>query len=121
MGIPAGRRPEGRHGMNEILIWLGVLLAGLALGAFFFGGLWWTVRAGLKSKQPALLFMGSLILRSAVVLTGFYFVGAGSALRILVCLGGFLIARAVVKRLTANDEEVADIMNKKRGSNATES
>ena len=38
-------------------------LAGLVLGAIFFGGLWWTVRKGLSSQQPALWFLGSMLLR----------------------------------------------------------
>ena len=33
-----------------------VLLAGVALGIFFFGGLWWTVRRGLVAKNPWVYF-----------------------------------------------------------------
>ena len=32
--------------MNEALILAGSLLAGILLGTFFFGGLWWTIRMG---------------------------------------------------------------------------
>ena len=61
--------------MNEILILALALAAGLLLGAIFFGGLWWTVRKGVSSKQPALWFFGSLLLRMSIALAGFYFVG----------------------------------------------
>ncbi len=47
-------------------------LAGLLLGATFFGGLWWTVRKGLTAKQPALWFLGSTLLRMGIALVGFY-------------------------------------------------
>ena len=83
-----------------ILDWVGALLVGAALGAVFFGGLWWTVRRGAASLAPARWFVGSLILRTAIVLAGFYAVGAGQPLRLALCLLGFLLARALVLRST---------------------
>jgi F1F0 ATPase subunit 2 len=70
------------------------------LGVFFFGGLWWTVRRGLSSKRPASLFLGSLLLRTSIILAGFYFVSGGHWDRLLACLLGFVIARFLVTRLT---------------------
>ena len=49
--------------MNNFLILVFALVAGLLLGAIFFGGLWWTVRKGVFSKSPALWFLGSMLLR----------------------------------------------------------
>ena len=40
--------------MNEFLILAVALAAGLLLGAFFFGGLWWTVRKGASSLDSIL-------------------------------------------------------------------
>ena len=60
--------------MNEFLILVVALVAGLLLGAVFFGGLWWTVRNGVSSKHAALWFLGSMLLRMGIVLFGFYFV-----------------------------------------------
>ncbi len=74
--------------------------AGLVLGAIFFGGLWWTVRRGLTAAQPALWFFGSMILRTGVVLFGFYLVGGTDWARWLMCLLGFMVARLAVHRLT---------------------
>lgn len=71
-------------------------LAGGALGAVFFGGLWWTVRRGLASTQPALWFVGSLVLRTSVVVGGFYVVGGSEWERLLLCLIGFVAARVLV-------------------------
>ena len=39
------------------------LSAGLLLGGFFFGGLWWSVQRGVASARPALWFFASLTLR----------------------------------------------------------
>ena len=52
-------------------------LAGLFLGGFFFGGLWWTVQKALTARNPAFWFLGSMLLRAGVALTGFYYVGGG--------------------------------------------
>jgi F1F0 ATPase subunit 2 len=87
--------------MNELLQVVVSLIAGILLGAIFFGGLWWTVQKGLTAGQPALWFGASLLLRSAIVLAGFYFVAGPDWKRLLLCLLGFIIARLIVIRLTA--------------------
>jgi F1F0 ATPase subunit 2 len=76
------------------------LLAGALLGAVFFGGLWWTIRRGLSSRRPALLFLGSLLLRTAMAVAGFYLVARGDLRRLLACLLGFFLARILVTRFT---------------------
>ena len=86
--------------MNEFLSLALALAAGVLLGAIFFGGLWWTVRKGVSSKQPALWFFGSLLLRMSIALAGFYFVSGGHWERLLLCLLGFVMARLVVTWLT---------------------
>lgn len=78
---------------------------GVLLGAFFFGGLWWTVKKGVSFTHPALLFMGSMIIRIGVVLVGFYFVSCGHWERFLGCLVGFIIARIIVMRFTKPSTE----------------
>ena len=86
--------------MNEALTLVLAWLAGGVLGAIFFGGLWWTVRKGMSSKQPALWFLGSLLLRMTIALAGFYFTSGGHWERLLVCALGFALARPVVTWLT---------------------
>ncbi len=86
--------------MNDSFPFVLAGLAGLLLGAIFFGGLWWTVRKGLTAKQPALWFLGSTLLRMGIALAGFYFVGRSDWQRLLACLAGFVVARFVVTWLT---------------------
>jgi len=86
--------------MNNFLILALALVAGLLLGAIFFGGLWWTVRKGVSAKQPALWFLISVLTRMGIVLAGFYFVGHGDWRRLASCLLGFIVARFAVMRLT---------------------
>jgi len=86
--------------MNEIPALALALLGGALLGVFFFGGLWWTVQKGVTSERPAFWFLGSLLLRTSLILGGFYYVSQGHWSRLVACLLGFLFARViVVKRL----------------------
>jgi F1F0 ATPase subunit 2 len=85
--------------MNEVISLLPAFVAGVVLGVLFFGGLWLTIRIGLRSKKSALIFTASFILRMAIGLLGFYYVGANSWQKMLVCLGGFLLAKIVITRI----------------------
>jgi F1F0 ATPase subunit 2 len=91
--------------MNETTGILAAALAGMLLGVFFFGGLWWTIRKTLSSSQAALWFSGSFLVRTGVVLLGFYFVAQGDWRRIAGCVAGFLSARLFIVRLTRLKED----------------
>ena len=91
--------------MNETLALVLAWAAGGLLGAIFFGGLWWTVRKGVSSRRPALWFIGSLLLRTGIVLVGFYVIANGNWQRLLPCLVGFVMAQLVVTRLTRSTRE----------------
>jgi F1F0 ATPase subunit 2 len=80
-------------------------LAGGALGAIFFGGLWLTVRNGLVSKQPAVWFLGSMLVRMAITLFGFFIVSSGHWERCVACLLGFMVVRYVVAWMTRPVDE----------------
>lgn len=95
--------------MNEILNLILSLAAGLALGALFFGGLWWTVRRGLSSDRPALWFFGSQLLRMSLTLAGFFLIARGHWERLLTCLLGFFMARLIVMRLIPAAEKPVDL------------
>ncbi len=86
--------------MNEIVTLVLVGAVGGILGAIFFGGLWWTVRRGVSSRHPALLFLGSMLLRMGIALAGFYYVSGGHWERLVVCLLGFIVARLFITRWT---------------------
>jgi F1F0 ATPase subunit 2 len=86
--------------MNVSLSLAFAVLAGSVLGAFFFGGLWWTIRRGLSSTRPVSWFFGSLLLRTGMVLIGFYYLLGDDWRRLLAGLSGFVIGRLIVTRLT---------------------
>jgi len=82
-----------------------VLMAGVVLGAFFFGGLWWTVQKCMTSRNPGLWFFASMLIRLGFTVAGFSFISRDDWRKLLVCLLGFVIARAAVIRLTRTTEK----------------
>ncbi len=86
--------------MSETIYVVLAVFAGFFLGAFFFGGLWWTIKKGVSSAHPALFFIVSMIIRTGIILVGFYSVSCAHWERFLGCLIGFIIARIIVMRLT---------------------
>lgn len=86
--------------LNEALTLMLAWVAGSVLGMIFFGGLWWTVRKSVSSRQPALWVFGSLLLRMSVALAGFYFVSGGQLKPLMACILGFFLARLAVTWLT---------------------
>lgn len=91
--------------MNEASNLVLATLAGMSLGAVFFGGLWWTVRRGLASRRPALWFIGSMLLRTGIVVLGFYLVSGGAWRRLLAALFGFVLARLIATFLSRGVRE----------------
>lgn len=87
--------------MSDIPILALALIAGALLSALFFGGLWWTVQKGVTSERPALWFFGSMLLRTGIILAGFYSVSRGDWTRLAACIIGFLIARIIVVKWLA--------------------
>jgi F1F0 ATPase subunit 2 len=78
---------------------LGALAAGMILGLFVFGGLWWTLRRGLASPHTALWFGLSALVRLAVVLATFYYMALAGLPQVGLCLLGLLVARFAVTRV----------------------
>ena len=87
--------------MDDVMLLGFALFVGMLLGAFFFGGLWWTVKMGVSTSLPALWFSTSLLLRVGITLTGIYVVAGSDFKRLLACLIGFIFARIIVTKLTA--------------------
>jgi F1F0 ATPase subunit 2 len=86
--------------VSETSLLITALIAGLLLGAIFYGGLWWTVHRSVSSKTLSLWLTGSFALRAIIAVSGFYFVSQGDWRRLLGCLLGFVVARIGVTRLT---------------------
>ncbi|MCE5306290.1 MAG: ATP synthase subunit I [Acidobacteriales bacterium] len=79
-----------------------LLLAGCALGLFFYGGLWFTIRALCGSRHPVLLMLASFWGRTAVVIACFLLLMDQLWQNAALCLAGFVLARFVCARLMPN-------------------
>ncbi len=82
---------------SGILLFL-VFLGGIAIGFFFYSGLWLTIQRLPRSSRPGMLAAGSLLLRLALGLLAFHLVMGGRWERLLVCLAGFLLDRLLLVR-----------------------
>jgi F1F0 ATPase subunit 2 len=89
--------------MPYLFLLLFSLLAGGAIGLFYFGGLWWTVRRMPDAQTPVILLMGSFMLRSVVAVTAFYLVAA-DWVTLVTAVIGFLIARFALVRYWGPEE-----------------
>ena len=74
------------------------LMAGIALGGGYFGGLWLTVQRLPVSSSPAFLALMSFWVRLVGCVIGFYVVMGGHWERLAVCFLGFLGMRAFLVR-----------------------
>jgi len=71
-------------------------MGGVALGAFFYAGLWLTVRSFAASRHPVLLTIASFWIRTIIVLAGFFLLMNRNLEYAMACGAGFLLGRIVV-------------------------
>lgn len=76
-----------------------VFLAGMGLSGLYFGGLWLSIQGLTRHQNLAVLFVLSFLLRTLIVLAGFYFLMAESWQRLLIALAGFIWARVLLARV----------------------
>lgn len=83
------------------------LFLGVATGAFFFGGLWLTVRYLLRTRLGAVWFALSYFLRLALAGLVLYWITDHNALRAVAAVSGFFIASVFARMLGLRDREVS--------------
>jgi F1F0 ATPase subunit 2 len=101
--------------MNEILALALAAVTGGLLGAFFYGGLWLTIRRALSSRQAPLWILSSMLLRTTLTVLGFYFISRDHWQRLPASLLGFFAASVAAsvwskpsRRPVRRAEEVTD-------------
>lgn len=81
--------------MNPIAL-LSRMLAGMALGGFFYLGLWLTVRSLVTARHPVVLTVASFWIRTLVVLASFVYLMQGHWQYALACFTGFVMGRVAI-------------------------
>ena len=74
-------------------------VAGILLGIFVFGSLWWTLRHAVVSSNAALWFGVGALLRVVAVFATFYYMLKAGLPSVAACLLGLLSARFAVTRV----------------------
>lgn len=74
------------------------VMAGIALGLFFYGGLWFTVRRLATTPHPVLLTLGSFWIRLVVVLAAFVFLTRAGLPYVALAMASFILGRLAVSR-----------------------
>ncbi|MCD6185410.1 MAG: ATP synthase subunit I [Deltaproteobacteria bacterium] len=69
------------------------LVWGLALGLFYFGGLWWTLRIFTKKARPGFWFGLSFLIRSFVVMLFFWITVEKDIAAFFITFAGFFLMR----------------------------
>ena len=80
------------------------VVSGIVLGTIFFGGLWWTVIYATQACRPGLWFVCSMLLRTGIVIIGFYLLldlSGASWATLLAGLAGFGLVRIAATRLSS--------------------
>ena len=84
-------------------------ITGIALGIFFSGGLYWTVKKGLTARHPGFLFASSFLIRTALVVGGALLISQGIFNNLVICLIGLILSRSVVfaiEKYTAKNAKI---------------
>jgi F1F0 ATPase subunit 2 len=87
---PAGGENKMTVNVYDLMFSFG---AGILIGLFYFGGLWWMVNRLTVLRNPVLWVTGSFLVRAALSLSGFYFAAGGQWQGMLFCLIGFVLVR----------------------------
>jgi F1F0 ATPase subunit 2 len=88
--------------MGEVTGMALAVVSGMVLGTIFFGGLWWTVIYATKACRPGRWFVCSMLLRTGLVISGFYLLldlSSAGWTTLLAGLAGFSLARIAATRL----------------------
>jgi len=75
-----------------------IFVIGMALGAIYFAGLWYTIQRLPDAKNPLNCLLGSFLLRVSFALTGLGLVMNGRWDQLIAALGGFILTREILVR-----------------------
>jgi len=91
--------------MNDIIMLALATTSGICLGIFYFGGLWLTLKQLPGSGRPALLALGSFLVRSGACILGFYLLSSNGLGALIFSLAGFVFSKfALISRLGSGKE-----------------
>lgn len=97
--------------MNEIIPFVLIFAEGFVLGVLFFGGLWFTVKKSVSARNPIWWIFGSFIVRTGIVLSGFYYMAQFGWQAMLLGLLGLIMARFIIMHFTKRYDAKQNLSN----------
>jgi F1F0 ATPase subunit 2 len=89
--------------MREILYAAAAYAAGSAIGMVYFGGLWITVKRMPAAAKPAVLFIASFLLRTAVLAASLILIAVlAEWYHVLFALGGIMTIKILLTAKSKN-------------------
>ncbi|WP_372634409.1 ATP synthase subunit I [Fodinibius sp.] len=82
----------------QILFYVTAAGGGVVLGLIYFGGLWITINKVSDVRRPYLLLTASFLLRTALVLAGFYLLLLYNWIYLVLAMITFIVTRHLVIR-----------------------
>ncbi len=89
---------DSGEGTMQTLRYLLIFLMGTALGAFYFAGLWHTVRRLPDARAPLICLLGIYLLRVSIAMAGFSLAMDVHWDRLIAVLAGFMLTREILVR-----------------------
>lgn len=89
------------------LTYAGLCFGGLAIGFFYYGGLWMTFQRIRSSGWTEFLTVASFLVRTLVAAGAFLWLMRGDMNRLLAMLVGFMTARFIMTRYFEADESIS--------------
>jgi F1F0 ATPase subunit 2 len=77
--------------------------AGIVLGVIHFKGLWVTLRRLPGLRRPFRALIGSFLVRTSLVMSGFYLVMNEGMEQLAAALAGFILAREILRHHREGD------------------
>jgi F1F0 ATPase subunit 2 len=74
------------------------IFVGGLIGGFHFLGLWWTINRIEEVKNVWGWILGSMAIRTVVSVSVVLLATGGNGIKIILCMGGFLIMRQILSR-----------------------
>ncbi|MBW2707878.1 MAG: ATP synthase subunit I [Deltaproteobacteria bacterium] len=83
----------------DVTLWALAFLWGAALGLFYFGGLWLTLKTMVRERQPKRRLLISYAVRLTGALAGFWLVVRKDPVAFLFTLLAFFLIRIILTRI----------------------
>lgn len=108
-----GRVSKKKETMSKLIEILIFILTGAALGFFYFGGLWLTVRKLLFYRRSSLLVLFSFLIRNGFLIFALYLIGRGGKWEnIIFTLIGIIGARWIFFGKITPEKSIQDIFER---------